>query len=193
MTDKTHWKPGNLVVPAPAALVSCQGADGKPNLITIGWCGNINSDPVMLSISVRPERYSHGLIVETGEFVVNLPATDMAWAVDYCGVASGRDVDKWAETGLTPVPIGGVSCPAVEEAPIAMACRVTQRVPLGSHDMFLATVEEVAVTSDLLDKAGKFRLDRAGLLCYAHGDYYALGRKKGHFGWSVRKKKPRAR
>ncbi len=189
MTEKTRWKPGNLVVPAPAALVSCQGADGKPNLITIAWCGNINSDPVMLSISVRPERYSHGMIVETGEFVVNLPGTDMAWAVDYCGVRSGRDVNKWAEAELTPVPVEGVACPGVGEAPINIACRVVQRIPLGSHDMFLATVEGVAVTSDLLDRSGKFRLDHADLLCYAHGDYYALGKQGGHFGWSVRKKR----
>lgn len=189
METKTHWKPGNMVTPAPAALVSCQGADGRANLVTVGWCGNINSDPAMLSISLRPERYSHGQIVETGEFVMNLPSTDMAWAVDYCGVVSGRDVDKWQETGLTPVAAQGVSCPAVEEAPLSIACRVVRRLELGSHDMFLATVEDVLVTSSLLDKGGKFRLDRAKLLCYAHGEYYSLGKRCGHFGWSVRKKR----
>lgn len=190
MAGKTRWKPGNLVVPAPAALVSCRAADGRPNLITVAWCGNINTNPAMLSISVQPSRFSHAILVETGEFVVNLPSEDLARAVDYCGVASGREVDKWRETGLTECAMEGVSCPGVAEAPINIACRVTQRIGLGSHDMFLAAVQEVTVDSRLMDKGGRFRLEKAGLLCYAHGDYYTLGRKQGHFGWSVRKKKP---
>lgn len=190
MVAKTVWKPGNLVVPAPAALVSCRSASGEANLVTVAWCGNVNTNPAMLSISVQPSRHSYGILVETGEFVVNLPSADMARAVDYCGVVSGRDMDKWAATGLTPLPMDGVACPAVEEAPINISCRVAQRIPLGSHDLFLAMVREVAVDSRLLDKSGRFCLDRAGLLCYAHGDYYSLGRKGGHFGWSVRKKKP---
>lgn len=189
MAAKTKWKPGNLVVPAPAALVSCRGADGAANLITIGWAGNINSEPPMLSISVRPERHSHGMIVESGEFVVNLPGQDLAGAVDYCGVASGRDVDKWVEAGLTPFEMESVGCPGVAEAPINIACTIDQRIPLGSHDMFLATVREVVVSSRLIDRNGRFQLEKADLLCYAHGDYYALGKKGGHFGWSVRKKK----
>ncbi|MCD8351204.1 MAG: flavin reductase family protein [Planctomycetaceae bacterium] len=188
--DKLKWKPGNMVLPAPAALVSCAGLEGPPNLITIAWCGNINTNPAMLSISVQPARYSYELIVESGEFVVNLPSRAMAHAVDYCGVVSGRDQDKWTATGLTPTPIDGVRCPAVAEAPISIACTVTERLPLGSHDLFLATVEGVMVTADLMDKSGRFRLDRADLLCYAHGDYYTLGERQGHFGWSVRKKKP---
>lgn len=190
MPAKIAWKPGNLVVPAPAALVSCQSAEGVPNLITIAWCGNINTNPAMLSISVQPTRHSHAMIVETGEFVVNLPSGAQAKAVDFCGVASGRDTDKWAATGLTPVAIDGVSCPAVSETPINIACKVDRQIPLGSHDLFLAKVVSVTVNADLLDAGGRFRLDRADLLCYAHGDYYSLGRRHGHFGWSVRKKKP---
>ncbi len=190
MPEKTRWKPGNLVVPAPAALISCLSEGKAANLITLAWCGNINSDPAMLSISVRPSRYSYDMLVESGEFVVNLPSSDMAWAVDYCGVVSGRDVDKWEETGLTPFAMDGVACPGVEEAPINIACRATQRISLGSHDMFLAEILGVSVSSHLLDKSGKFRLDKADILCFAHGDYYELGKKKGHFGWSVRKKKP---
>ena len=194
MPEKTRWKPGNLVLPAPAALVSCQGADGAPNLITIAWCGNINSIPPMLSISVRPERHSHKLITETGEFVVNLPGKKLARATDYCGVASGRDVDKWAACKLTPLAMEKTACPGVAEAPVNIACKVTQTVRLGSHDMFLATVEEVAVDAKLIDAKGKFILEKADLLCFAHGDYYLLGERKGFFGWSVRKKaKPAAR
>ncbi|MCC8109324.1 MAG: flavin reductase family protein [Planctomycetes bacterium] len=189
MAEKTVWKPGNLVVPAPAALVSCQDRDGRPNLITIAWTGNINSDPAMASISVRPERYSHGLILESGEFVLNFMSLDFAKSTDYCGVVSGRDVDKWEATGLTPCPVDGVSCPGVKEAPINVACRLTERVKLGSHDLFLAEIVSVAVDSKLIDRTGRFHLEKANLLCFAHGNYYALGPHQGHFGWSVRKKK----
>lgn len=190
MAAKTVWKPGNLVLPAPAALISCRSGDAPANLITLAWCGNVNSIPPMLSISVRPERHSYTMIVDSGEFVVNLPSADIAKAVDYCGVASGREVDKWAETGLTPFAIDGVACPAVEEAPVNIACKTTQRISLGSHDMFLAEVVGVTVSSRLIDKNGRFGLEKSGLLCFAHGDYYELGKKRGRFGWSVRKKKP---
>lgn len=198
MPEKTRWKPGNLVVPAPAALVSCRGADGKANLLTIAWCGNINSDPPMLSISVRPSRLSHALIAKTGEFVVNLPAKKHARAVDYCGVTSGRDADKWADCSLTPLPMEQVGCPGVAEMPINIGCAVVQTISLGSHDMFLANVVEVAVNEALVDSKGKFLLEKANLLAYAHGAYYTLGERKGFFGWSIRKKpkrpaSPRAR
>ncbi len=185
---KTRWKPGNVVLPAPAALVSCAGADGSTNIITIAWCGNINSVPPMLFISVRPERHSHKMIVETGEFVVNLPGKKIARAVDYCGVTSGRDVDKWAECKLSPFAMENVSCPAVAEAPLNIGCKVARRIPLGSHDMFLATVEEVAVDAALVDAKGKFLLEKANMLCFAHGGDYALGEQKGFFGWSIQKK-----
>lgn len=190
MPAKTVWKPGNMAAPAPAALVSCQSREGVANLITIAWCGNINTNPAMLSISVQPSRHSHAMLVETGEFVVNLPSRAQAKAVDFCGVVSGRDTDKWAATGLTPVSIDGVSCPAVLETPINIACAVEQRISLGSHDLFIARVVSMSVNSDLVDSSGRFRLERADLLCYAHGDYYVLGKRQGHFGWSVRKKKP---
>ncbi len=192
MPGKTRWKPGNLVVPAPAALVSCRGADGSANLLTIAWCGNVNSDPPMLSISVRPSRHSHALIAESGEFVVNLPSKKFARAVDYCGVVSGRDVDKWAECSLTPLPMESVACPGVTEMPINIGCKVVRTLPLGSHDLFLAEVVEVAVDAKLLDAKGKFLLEKADLLAYAHGGYYTLGERKGFFGWSIQKKAKRA-
>lgn len=186
---KTAWKPGNLVVPAPAALVSCQLPGGTPNLITVAWCGNVNSEPPMLSVSIRPERHSHGIVCATGEFVVNLPSVALARAVDYCGVVSGRDVDKFAAASLTPVAVAGVSCPAVAECPINIACRVAERIPLGSHDLFLARVAGVTVDSALIDVDGRFRLEDAKLLCFAHGHYFSLGEQLGYFGWSVRKRK----
>jgi len=186
--EKTIWKAGNLIVPTPAALVSCQAPDQKANLITIAWCGNINSTPPMLSISVQPIRFSHAMLEESGEFVVNLPSSSLAWAVDYCGVVSGRDHDKFAEAKLTPYSMDSVACPAVLECPVNIACRVRQTVQLGSHTMFLADVLEIGVDSAYIDKTGKFQLDKADLLCYAHGNYYDLGKMIGHFGWSVRKK-----
>lgn len=185
---KEVWKAGNMVAPAPAALVSCRRGDERPNLITVAWCGNVNSDPPMLSVSIRPSRHSHAIIEETGEFVVNIPSVDQGRAVDYCGVVSGRDVDKFAETGLTPLAMAAVACPGVEECPVNIACRVERTVPLGSHVMFLATVLEVAADSRLMDGKGGFKLERAGVLCYAHGHYFGLGKRLGHFGWSVRKK-----
>lgn len=189
MRAKMVWKPGNLVVPAPAALVSCQRPGERPNMLTIAWCGNINSNPPMLSISVQPIRYSHGILVDTGKFVVNLPTRGIARAVDYCGVVSGREVDKWASTGLTPCEVEAVSCPGVAECPINIACRVTERISLGSHDLFLAKVEGMSVNASLVDKTGCFRLEKADLLCYAHGHYFTLGERQGYFGWSVRKRK----
>lgn len=185
---KTVWKPGNLVLPAPAALVSCQAPGERPNLITVAWCGNINTNPAMLSISVQPSRHSHAVIDATGEFVVNLPSARLAWAVDYCGVVSGRDVDKFAAAKLTPVAVAGVACPGVLECPINIACRTERKIPLGSHDLFLARVEGVSVSSALIGKDGRFRLEKADLLCYAHGHYFTLGERRGHFGWSVRKR-----
>lgn len=189
MRKKAHWKPGNLVVPAPAALVSCAGTDGKPNLITLAWCGNINSEPPMLSVSIRPERHSHRIIMETGEFVLNIPSLDLARSVDYCGVTSGRDCDKFAATQLTPIAMAGVSCPAVEECPINIACRIAERIRLGSHDLFLARIVGVSVHADLMDADGRFRIEAANLLCYAHGHYFSLGDRLGYFGWSARKRK----
>ncbi len=189
LSPKITWRPGNIVAPAPAALVSCQGTDGTANLITIAWCGNICSDPPMLSVSIRPSRFSYEMLVATGELVVNIPSRAMAKGVDYCGVVSGRDIDKWGTTGFTRCEVPGVNCPGVAEAPINIGCKVTQRLALGSHDLFLARVEGVTVTENCIDADGKFRLDRADLLCFAHGEYFSLGKRQGHFGWSIRKRK----
>ena len=190
--SKQVWKPGNLLAPVPPVLVSCGNME-KPNLITIAWAGTINSDPVRVSISVRPERYSHGLITESGEFVINLPTQKILRAVDWCGVKSGRDVDKFKEMGLTAVPGSAVSAPVLAESPVNLECRVFQTIPLGSHDLFLADVVAVDVDEDLLDEAGHLRLDKAGLAAYVHGTYYALGKQLGTFGYSVRKKPARRR
>ncbi len=192
MPAKTRWKPGNLVVPAPAALISCKGKDGKANLITLAWCGNVNSDPPMLFISVRPSRFSHALIAETGECVVNIPSKKFARAVDYCGVTSGRNIDKWETCSLTPLPMERVACPGVAEMPINIGCRITRTIALPSHDMFLAEIVEVAVDENLVDAKGKFRLEKADILAYAHGEYRTLGDRQGSFGWSIRKKPKRA-
>ena len=183
------WKGSTLLNPEPPVLVSC-GSPDKPNLITVGWCGTICTQPPMVSISVRPERYSYGLIKDSGEFVINLPTTALAKAVDWCGVKSGKDVDKFAAMGLHTAPASKVSCPLLAESPVNLECKVFQRIELGSHDLFLADVVAVDVDPALLDSAGKLHLEKAGLLAYAHGDYYALGKQLGKFGWSVRKKKP---
>jgi Conserved protein/domain typically associated with flavoprotein oxygenases, DIM6/NTAB family len=188
--EKISWKPGNSVYPTPAVLVSCQVPGEKPNLITVAWCGNINSTPAMLSISVRPIRHSHHIIANSGEFVVNIPAVDQARAVDYCGVVSGLKMDKFEVTGLTEAPSMVISAPLVAECPINIECKVKDCIPLGSHDMFLAEVVATSVSGRMMDRNGKFHLDRANLLCFAHGAYYSLGGLVGQFGWSVRKKAP---
>lgn len=187
---KLAWKPGNLLAPVPAVLVSCGGFGGwKANLITIAWTGSVCSDPVMLSIAVRPERFSYAIIRETGEFAVNLPAAKQARAVDWCGMVSGRRFDKFAKTGLAPAPAIALRCPVVQQCPINIECRVTRSLELGSHTLFLAAVEAVQVSAALIDRTGRLRLDRAGLLAFGHGEYFALGRSIERFGFSVRRKK----
>ena len=182
------WKGSTLLNPEPPVLVSC-GSPEKPNLITVGWTGTICTQPPMLSISVRPERYSHHLIKESGEFVVNLPTESLVRAIDWCGVKSGRDVDKFAAMHLTAAPAAKVGTVLVEESPVNLECKVTQVIPLGSHDLFLAECVAVDVDERLLDESGKLCLNKAKLIVYSHGDYLALGRKLGSFGYSVRKKK----
>lgn len=183
-----------MLSPVPVALVSCGGTKGlKPNLITIAWIGSVCSVPPMLSIAVRPERYSHALIKTTGEFVVNVPSADQTAVTDWCGVVSGRDVDKFAGAGLTPAPGLNVSCPIVLECPLNIECRLRRSLALGSHTLFLAEVVAVQVSSQLVDARGRLDLRRAGLIAFAHGHYFALGRHLGHFGFSVRKRKKRAR
>jgi len=183
-----------MLSPVPVVLVSCGGTKGwKANLITIAWAGSVCSDPPMLSIAVRPDRYSHAIIKTTGEFIVNVPSTDQAKATDWCGVVSGRDVDKFAGTGLTPVPGRKVACPMVMECPLNIECRVRKSLELGSHTLFLAEVVAVQVSSELVDARGRLNLQKAGLMAFAHGHYFALGRHLGHLGFSVRKRKKRGR
>jgi flavin reductase (DIM6/NTAB) family NADH-FMN oxidoreductase RutF len=187
--EKKSWKPGNVLCPAPPVLVSCGGTqDWKPNLITIAWAGNVCSDPPMLSISVRPERYSHEIIRTMREFVVNVPSLRQARAVDWCGVISGRSEDKFTGAGLTPAPALKVCPPIVLECPLNIECRVQQSLELGSHTMFVAEVVAVQVSADLMDGKGRLRLEKCGLLAFAHGQYFALGRCIGRFGFSVRKR-----
>lgn len=188
--EKRSWKPGNVLYPAPPVLVSCGGIKGwRPNLITVAWAGNICSDPPMLSISVRPERYSHEIIRTTREFVVNVPAAGQARAVDWCGVVSGRDADKFLGARLTPAAALKVGPPIVRECPLNIECRLRESLDLGSHTMFVAEVVAVQVSSGLMDRKGRFRMDRCGLLAYANGHYFSLGRRIGHFGFSVRKRR----
>ena len=186
--SKLIWKPGNLIAPVPAAMVSC-GTMEKPNIITIAWTGNVSSSPAKVSISVRPERYSYGLIKESGEFVLNLTTAALVRAADFCGVRSGREVDKFAQLGLTPLPAREVACPLVGESPVNLECRVCDVIPLGSHDLFLADVLAVHVEEELVDDHGRLRMDQCHLAAYAHGEYFALGKKVGSFGFSVRKKR----
>ena len=187
--NKITWKGSVLLGPIPPVLVSC-GTPEAPNVFTVAWAGIVNTHPPRVSISVRPSRHSYGLIQESGAFVINLPTTALARAVDWCGVKSGRDVNKFEAMGLTALPASQVGCPLVGESPVNLECKVFQQIPLGTHDLFLADVVAVNVSENLLDAAGKLHLERAGLLAYAHGQYYSLGEELGTFGWSVRKKQP---
>lgn len=182
---REYWKPGNMLYPLPAVMVSCQRPGEKPNIVTVAWAGTVCSDPAMLSISVRPSRYSHDIIEETGEFVVNLIDEKTARAMDYCGVKSGRDIDKFKECHLTAIPSKTVSAPSIEECPVSIECRVKQILRLGSHDMFVAEVTAVSVEDKYMDAKGKFHLNDLGLTAYSHGEYFTLGKKLGKFGYSV--------
>lgn len=185
--SKQVWRGSTLLNPGPAVLVSC-GTLEKPNLITIGWCGTVCTRPSMVSISIRPERYSYDLIKKSGEFVINLTTRALLYATDWCGVKSGRNFDKFACCGLTAIPGTKVNAPLLAESPLNMECRVTNIIPLGSHDLFLAEVVACDVEESMLDKKGKLCLDRADLIAYSHGEYIALGKTLGTFGFSVRKK-----
>lgn len=186
---KQTFKPGNMLYPLPAVMVSCQGNDNKPNIITVAWAGTVCTNPPMLSISVRPERYSYHLIEESGEFVVNLTTQDLVRATDFCGVRSGRDLDKFKECHLTPLPSKVVKAPGIAESPVNIECKVREVKPLGSHTMFLADVVNVTIDDTYLDENGRFHLNQSGLVTYSHGEYFLLGKKLGTFGYSVAKKK----
>lgn len=185
---KQSWKPGNMLYPVPAVMVSCQGADEKANIITIAWAGTTCSSPAMVSISVRKERHSYNILKETGEFVINLVTKDLVRAADYCGVRSGKEVDKFKEMHLTKLASKTIKAPGIAESPVNIECKVTEIKELGSHDLFLAEVTNVTIEDDYMDENGKFDLNRAGLVAYSHGEYFELGAKIGSFGFSVRKK-----
>ena len=187
--EKIRFKPGNMLYPVPAVMVTCGRHDGESNIITIAWAGTVCSNPPMVSISVRPDRYSYHLIKETGAFAVNLVTEPLTRAMDYCGVRSGRDHDKWKASGLTPVKAPNLAkAPAVAESPVWIECRVKQILELGSHDMFLADVVGVHADEALFEENGRLDLGKAGLITYSHGEYFLLGDKIGTFGWSVKRK-----
>ncbi len=188
--SKEIWKPGNMIFPLPAVLVTVSDNEGNDNVLTVAWTGTICTNPAMVYISVRPERYSYHMIEESGEFVINLTTEQLAHATDYCGVRSGRDVDKWKECHLTAKKAEKLTyAPVIEEAPVNIECVVTKIEKLGSHHMFLAEVKAVQVDESYMDEKGKFELNKTGLLAYSHGEYLGLGKKIGTFGYSVRKKK----
>ena len=187
--SKQNWRPGNQLYPVPAVMVSVGDAPENYNIITLAWVGTICSDPAMVSISVRPSRHSYEIIKRTGEFVINLTTEELAFATDWCGVKSGRDVNKWEAMHLTPAPGTVVKAPIIAEAPISIECKVKQILPLGSHDMFIAEVVNVQADDKYLDpETGAFDLNRAKPISYVHGKYYSIGKEIGHFGYSVKKK-----
>ncbi len=189
---KQIWKPGNMLYPLPAVMVSTADRNGEDNIITVAWTGTVCTNPAMLYISVRPERYSYHMIRESGEFAVNLTTERLAKATDWCGVRSGRDADKWKETGLTRGKAERLQfAPVIEECPVNIECRVTEVKELGSHHMFLAEVLAVQAEEECMREDGKFELNSAGLIAYSHGEYFSLGESHGRFGWSVKKKKKR--
>lgn len=186
--SKTKWKGGTLLAPVPPALVTCSDGE-RDNVLTVAWTGILNSDPPKTYISVRPSRFSHELIAKSGEFAIHLTTKALARATDWCGVYTGAKVDKFERCRLTKELANEISCPIIAEAPLALECRVTDVIHLGSHDMFMADIVAVDVDDSLIDEKGKLHLDRAGLLAYAHGEYFELGKKLGTFGYSVAKKK----
>ena len=187
---KQIWKPGNMLYPLPAVMVSVGDRDGNRNIFTVAWTGTVCTNPPMAYISVRPERYSYHMIEESGEFVINLTTEKLAQAADFCGVRSGRDLDKWKECRLTERMAHSLRyAPCIEESPVNIECRVVKTEKLGSHHMFLGEVTAVQVDDAYMDENGKFDLNRTGLIVYSHGEYLGMGRKLGTFGCSVRKKK----
>ena len=185
---KIVWKGGALTAPVPPCMVTC-GTMDKANIITIAWTGIVNTVPPKTYISVRPSRYSYNIIKESGEFAVNLTPSSLIRAADTCGVLTGAKVDKFAKCGLHKTAASKLECPLIEESPLSLECKVTDIISMGSHDMILADIVAIDVDETLVDSEGKLHLDRAGLAAFAHGEYFALGKKIGTFGFSVRKKK----
>ena len=185
---KQVWKAGNMVYPLPAVMVSCRDKEGNDNIITVAWTGTICTNPAMAYISVRPERYSYNMIKESGEFVINLTTKELTYATDYCGVKSGRDVDKFKECKLTKEDAVHVNVPMIKESPVNIECKVERIEELGSHHMFIAKVLAVHADEKYMDEKGKFELSKADLIVYSHGEYYSMGEKLGTFGYSIKKK-----
>lgn len=187
--SKINFKPGNMLYPLPAVMVSCGDIDNESNILTVAWTGTICTNPPMLYISVRPERHSYDMIKQSGEFVINLTTEKLTRATDYCGVRSGKDVDKWKECNLTPIPADTVRCPMISESPVNIECKVKEIKELGSHHMFIADVTAVHVDDSYMDENNSFRLNDSGLMIYSHGQYLGLGNKLGTFGYSISRKK----
>ena len=192
--SKVTFKPGTMLNPVPVIMVSCGSSETDYNIITIAWTGIVNSEPPMTYISVRKSRYSHQIIEKNKEFVINLCTEELSFQADYCGVKSGKDVDKFKELQLTPVMGKEVNCPMIKESPVNLECRVRDIIEYPSHDMFIADIISVHVDESLLNGKGKLELEKAGLICYNHGDYYGLQKKPiGKFGYSVMKDKTKKR
>ena len=185
---KEYWKPGNMIYPVPAVMVSCQRKNEKPNIITVAWTGTICTNPPMAYVSIRPERYSYGIIKESKEFVINLTTKELAYAADYCGVKSGKNIDKFKVMKLTAVESKKVSCPSIKESPVNIECKVKDILELGSHHMFIAEVVGVTIENKYMDEKGSFHLEKSRPIAYSHGTYFSLGEELGKFGYSVRKK-----
>ena len=187
---KQVWKPGTLLSPTPAALVTC-GTMENPNILTVGWTGIINSSPAMTYVSIRPERFSHHIIEENGEFCINVTTADLVRAADFCGVRSGRDTDKFKEMKLTPLEASAVKAPILAQSPLSLECKVKEVKHLGSHDMFIAEIVAVDVDDKYVDETGKLNLRQSGVIFYSHGEYFSQGKKLGQMGYTVRKKRPK--
>lgn len=184
---KQTWKPGNMVYPLPAVLVTVTDGEGNDNVITIAWTGTICTNPALAYISVRKERHSYEMLKKTGEFVINLTTEDLVYATDFCGVRSGRDMDKFKEMNLTKEEATYVKVPMIKESPVNIECKVIEVKEYGSHDMFVAEVLAVHADEEYLDETGKFDLSKANPIVYSHGEYYTMGEKIGKFGYSVKK------
>lgn len=184
---KQTWKPGNMLNPVPAVMVTVADKEKNANIITVAWTGTVCTNPPMVSISVRPERHSYHMIEETGEFVINLVTDELVKACDYCGVVSGKDVNKWEKMKLTPFAVANCNIPAIQESPVNIACKVVEKKELGSHTMFLAEVLSVTVEDTHMNETGKFLINELGLVMYSHGEYFSMGEKLGKFGYSIKK------
>ena len=189
-STKIDWKPGTMIYPLPAVLISCGATDEEYNIFTVSWVGTICTDPPMCYISVRPQRHSYPIIVKNREFVINLTNEEMAFATDWCGVRSGKNHQKFAEMHLTPGKSNQLQAPIIQESPLSMECRVKEIIPLGTHDMFIAEIMNIQADARFIDETtGQFKMQEAKLIAYSHGHYYKLGEEIGKFGWSVQKKR----